>query len=999
MDIQLNKQQRQAIEFNEGPFLIVAGAGTGKTTVITKRLAWLIAEGKARSDEILALTFTEKAAGEMEERADRLLPYGYLDLWISTFHSFAERILKDNALEIGLSNDFKLLNEFEQWILIRQNLDRFKLDYYRPLGNPTKFIRALVKHFSRAKDEAISPADYLEYAENLKLNTDSANFIKSKIAPEMMKKMTKKELKEIAASEIKKTIEIAEAYHSYQQLLLEKSGLDFGDLINYCLKLFKERPLILAKYRSQFKYILVDEFQDTNWAQYELIKILAAPKNNLTVVADDDQSIFRFRGASMSNILQFKKDYPKSQEVILVNNYRSAQEILDLAYRFIRLNNPNRLEYQLNKSAKADKKIDKKLIAQKKQTAQIEVLNFATQDEETKGIIKKIMELKEQDEEATWDDFAVLVRANDQANGFMAAMELAQIPYQFLASRGLYHKSVILDILAYLKLLDSYHESSSLFRILNLPTLSFTQEELVKLTYLAKRKAYSLFDVLKRARALGIAEELIKKIESVLAMIEKHSQLARQKGTIEVALAFLEDSGYLKYLANLEEMKSREIIGYLNQFYKRLQKFEKSSPERSIKNFLAEIELEIEAGEEGTLAPDIEAGPEAIKILTVHGAKGLEFKYVFIVSLVDRRFPTIERKEELPLPNELVKEILPEGDIHLEEERRLFYVAMTRSKLGLFFSWAKDYGGARQKKPSRFLMELKLIETEEKKRKKEIKLEISDQAVNQKRKESALPLPLKFSYTQLAAFNNCPYQYRFAHILRVPVRGKSVFSFGKSMHLTLQRFFELVMEHQKTKQRDLFGKKEAKSRIGLDELLAIYENSWLDDWYLDANEKAQYFSKGRDILKDFYQKHQDNWPQVKFLEKEFNLKIQNGEANYTIIGVIDRIDKVDDKIRIIDYKTGAPKEEEKLGLSDKDQLLIYQLASSEIFPEPLECLTFYYLDNNSEVSFLAGEKELFYIKNKIIGTIKEIAKGEFPPKPGRLCRFCDFREICEYRRL
>jgi DNA helicase-2/ATP-dependent DNA helicase PcrA len=335
----LNPEQKKAVTFGQGPFLIIAGAGTGKTTVITKRIAWLILSKKAKPEEILAVTFTEKAAGEMEERVDRLLPMGYLELWISTFHSFGERILKNHALEIGLPDDFKLLNQTEQNLLIRQNFDRFNLDYYRPLGNPTKFISALVKHFSRAKDEEVWPEDYLEYVKELKLNEEERNEVTKLRSYEVTK------LKEI--EEIKRLEEIANAYHVYQQLLLENNALDFGDLINYTLKLFRQRPHILEKYRQQFKYILVDEFQDTNWAQYELIKLLAAPQNNLTVCADDDQSIYKFRGASISNVLCFKKDYPQTKEIVLIKNYRSKQNILDLAYKFIQLNNPNRLEWQL----------------------------------------------------------------------------------------------------------------------------------------------------------------------------------------------------------------------------------------------------------------------------------------------------------------------------------------------------------------------------------------------------------------------------------------------------------------------------------------------------------------------------------------------------------------------------------------------------------------------------------------------------------------------------
>ncbi|NCQ16633.1 UvrD-helicase domain-containing protein, partial [Candidatus Falkowbacteria bacterium] len=227
----LNPEQLKAVLHKDGSRLIVAGAGTGKTTVITRRIAYLIESGQAKPEEILALTFTEKAASEMAERAEGRLPYGYFDLWISTFHGFAERLLKEHGLAIGLPGDFKLLNEFEQWALVKKNLDKFKLDYYRPLGNPTKFIHALLKHFSRAKDEDVSPAAYLEYAEGLKENLDGMLSGNDKIAEQ----------------EIARLNEVANVYQVYQQLLLDNNYLDFGDLINYVLKLFRERPAILEK--------------------------------------------------------------------------------------------------------------------------------------------------------------------------------------------------------------------------------------------------------------------------------------------------------------------------------------------------------------------------------------------------------------------------------------------------------------------------------------------------------------------------------------------------------------------------------------------------------------------------------------------------------------------------------------------------------------------------------------------------------------------------------
>lgn len=995
----LNKEQLEAVTYKNGPLLIVAGAGTGKTTVITQKIAWLIEQGFAKTDEILALTFTEKAAGEMEERIDRLLPMGYLDLWVSTFHSFCERILKENGLDIGLPTDFKLLNSSEQWMLVKKNLHRFNLYYYQPLGNQTKFIHALLKHFSRAKDENISPKEYLKYAENLKINLDRME----SGAVSAKKSKNKSEIDEIEEQEIIKINEVADAYHTYQQLLLENSYLDFGDLINYTLKLFQKRPGILKKYREQFKYILVDEFQDTNWAQYELIKILASPKNNLTVVCDDDQSIFRFRGASMSNILQFKKDYPKSKNIVLINNYRNKQNILDASYEFIKLNNPNRLEVQLKE------KLNKKLIANNKGDGKIECIKGESIEDENEKVIKKIVQLKNNDEKSNWNDFAILIRSNNMANSFMFLLERFEIPYIFLASRGLYSKSIILDIIAYLKLLDDYHESTAVFRILSLQIFAFSSTELTNLNYWATRKSVSLYEILKQAKRFNFSQETLDKINRILGLVEKHTNFAREKSVGEVVLKFLEDSGYLKYLAELKEQKAKEEFSYLNQFYKKIKTFEQNSDDKKAKDFLNELEMEIESGEQGGLAPDYESGPEALKILTVHSAKGLEFKYVFIVNLVDKRFPSVGRKEQIALPDDLIKEILPEGDIHIEEERRLFYVAMTRAKKGLFFSWGEDYGGIVKKKPSRFLIELEMAKKEHppaggKKRKTDFELNAFIPKINNNIQDEKIKysLPAYFSFSKLEAYDNCPYQYYLTYVLNIPKKGKAQFSFGKTIHSVLQKIMELFLSKSQGKQSDLFSQnnkiiKKFGEVISLNEMLDIYKNLWIDDWYDDEKSRKEYFKKGKEILSNFHSKHKDKIIEPLFLEKDFKYKISS-ENFFRLKGAIDRIDKFEDGIKIIDYKTGKPKE--KLSFKEKKQLLTYQLIFSDgtILKKPIKQLSYYYLENNSEVEFLGTEKELEKTKENIIKTIEKIKQNDFTPNPGMLCQYCDFNKICDFKK-
>ncbi len=964
---------------NKGPLLIVAGAGTGKTTVITQRIVYLIEKGEAKPEEILAVTFTEKAAAEMEERVDKLLPYGYVDLWISTFHSFCERILRDYALDIGLSADFKVLDNTAGWLLVYKNLDRFNLDYYKPLGNPTKFIQSLISHFSHCKDQTIYPEDYLEYSERLKTRDD---------APE--------------DDETERIKEVANAYHVYQKMLLENSSLDFGDLINYCLKLFQKRPLILKKYREKFKYILVDEFQDTNWAQYELIKILAEPKNNLTVCADDDQAIYRWRGASFSNIVQFKKDFPEVKQISLVKNYRSTQNILDLAYKFIKANDPDRLEYV--------NKINKKLQAEEKGKGIIEHISARSLDEEVGKTIKKILEILKKDKDAIYNDFAILVRANDAANPFIKAAERANLPYQFLASKGLYSKPAVLDVISYFKLLDNYHESPAVFRILNMPFLELSPQDIMKLTQYSQKKTKSLYEAMEEIILIpGIPQKTQEKIVFILSLIKKHSMLAKEKAVSEILVAFLEDSGYLKYLINKDD---KEQLDLLNQFYKRVKNFEETTIEPILNNFMREIILEIESGEEGKLEFDPEQGPDMIKVMTIHGAKGLEFKYVFLVNMVDKRFPTIERKDLIELPEDLIKDIKPTGDVHLQEERRICYVAMTRAKKALYFTSAEDYGGARKKKLSRFMIEMGYRDPSFAK--------VSASKVNSKSENGLLAekpvapasrakikpdyLPEHFSFSQLAAFEKCPLQYKFAFILKVPVRGKAVFSFGKTIHNTLFSFLKQANEKGSQKQENLFGMKKETLRDGrsritqyeLNDLIQIYEKNWIDEWYENKKQKEEYYNLGKKIIKDFYKEFLNNPPKILkinnafALEMPFNLKI----GGNTLFGIIDRIDEMESGVKIIDYKTGRSKD--KLDLDGKEQLLIYQIAAEEVLKISPKELVYCYLEDGEKASFLGTEKEKEKLKEKILAEIEEIKTSDFKPTPGWQCAYCDFKDICDF---
>jgi len=1003
----LNKAQQKAVKHKDGPLLIVAGAGTGKTTVLINRLAYLMIEKGLKPDDLLLLTFTEKAAGEMEERADRILPYGYTDLWINTFHGFGERILREFGLDIGLNSNFKLLTQTEQWVLIKKNLDRFPLDYYRPLGNPTKFISELIHHFSRLKDENISADEYLKYAEELE--SDQDNRLSG------IKFSKKEEARGNDGMEFLRIKEVANAFHVYNQLLLENNYLDFGDLIVYTIKLFKERPNILNFYQQKFKYIMVDEFQDTNFAQYELVKLIVSPKNNLVVVGDDDQAIYKFRGASLSNIMQFKDDYQGAKEIVLTENYRSRQEILDYAYHFIQNNNPNRLEDKL--------KINKKLsakgnIAQSEASSSpVSFYNFSNQEEEVSFVGHKIKSLfAEGAGKINWSDFAILVRANDTAEAYVKELNRQNIPNQFMSWRGLYYKPLILDVLAYFRLLDNYHESAALFRVLNMDIFKVSHPDLVNINKMAARKVWSLYEALRNVRVVpGISPESEQNIDKLLNLITKHSSRVASTKPTEIFLNFAYESGLL---AGLDKDRDLELFSYLNQFYQKIKKIEENEPDLRLKDFLSIINLELEAGETGALKLDF-ADSDLVKIMTVHGSKGLEFEHVFLVNLVDKKFPTISRSEKIAIPDFLVKEkTIDSSDIHLEEERRLFYVAATRAKKGLYLTGAKDYGGAREKKPSRFIAEMGLADSlppdiylSEKNEflrdlhylnSRELAVEDIDakRAADNKKKYI---LPDKFSFSQLAAFSTCPLQYKFAFILKIPASiDKASLVFGRVMHNTLYNFLLPLLRERRTAQGSLFeelnsfekGKKDNSDNLLSEKrLMELYAEFWQTDGYNTKEEREQYKKKGIESLKIFLASFLAKQPaEILYLEKKFSFKI-GGDI---IKGAIDRVDRLNDgSLEVVDYKTGRAKE--KLEFKDKKQLILYQLFLEEFLGEKISLLSYYYLEGGTKLSFKPSEKEITKLRLEVNEEISAIKKQEFIPTPSPMCKFCDFNSICEFR--
>lgn len=949
-NLKLNKEQLEAIKFGAGPLLIIAGAGTGKTTVITERIKYLILSKKIKPDEILALTFTEKAAREMEERVDVGLPYGYTQMWISTFHSFCDRVLRGSALHIGLDPRYKLMTEAEAVQLLRKNLFNFDLDYFRPLGNPTKFISGMMQHFSRLQDEDVSQNDYVKW----------------------LKK---------SDPDYKKWKELAYAFKKYNELKIKEGLIDFGDLIVNTLKLFRNRPSILKEYQKQFKYILVDEFQDTNFAQNELVKLLAK-HGNITVVGDDDQSIYKFRGAAVSNIVQFRKNFSKAKVVVLTKNYRSTQEILDRAYDLIQFNNPDRLEVV--------EKINKKLVAQTTRRGRgIKFIHSDRVENEAEEVVKAIKNLIE-NESYDYKDFAILVRANNHSDAIMRALSRHGIPYQFLGPGRLFKQPEIVDLISYLKVLYNYEDSVSFYRLLSIDYFDISGREIADLGNYARKNKVSLFEAAEK-----IGSENVKKITD---LVNKYLGQIRKETAGQILYYFLTDTGLLQKLLSPDSAEGEKRAKNISKFFDKLKTYEVDHEDATVPAVVDWLDLSMELGE-SPLATDTDwMEVNAVNILTAHSAKGLEFPVVFLVNLVAQRFPTVERREQIPIPNALIKEVLPIGDYHLEEERRLFYVGMTRAKEKLFFTAADYYGeGKREKKLSPFIFEA----LGEKAASSEQQVASGEQLTFLGYQPSETVLPATdyilhphvdyLSYSQIETFRVCPLHYKLRYIYKVPTPPSASQSFGTTMHATLKDI--------------MLNAKKANDKF----VIELLEKNWIREGYRDKAHEKKFFEKGKDYLRGFLRENFDSNNLPIALEQPFTVVLDSPSTRdarsgrpLKVGGKIDRVDVLPDgRIEILDYKTGATIPTQK-DVDENLQLSFYALAATKIPIPPFGKLSekvklsLYFLDTQEKISTVRSVDQLVKAKEEIIKVRDEIEKSDFKCSNHIFCQNnCEYSLFCK----
>ncbi len=625
----LNNKQYEAVVNTEGPCLVIAGAGSGKTKVLTHKIAYLMQEKNAKPWDILAITFTNKAANEMKERIEGLVGDAVRDMWIGTFHSICVRILRRFIDRIGFESSFIIFDTSDQKTLIKACL--------KELGIDDKMFtdRAVQSEISNAKNEMLEPEQYL-----VKANGD---FRKEKIAS---------------------------IYQLYQKKLKENNAIDFDDIINYTIKILLENLDVLEYYSNKFKYILVDEYQDTNKAQFTLVTMLASKNGNITVVGDNDQGIYSFRGADISNILNFERDFPGTKIIKLEQNYRCTGNILNVANSVIKHN---------------EVKYDKKLWTEN-ETGNLPKFYLADNEyDEGTYIVKQIEHLK-REEYYKYSDFAILYRMNTQSRAIEDILRRENIPYKIVGGLKFYERKEIKDIISYLRLIQNQSDNLSLKRIINEPKRGIGKTSLENIEQLSNSNGVSMYEIIKNAEQYGLNRVFLNSREFVNAIEELIAQ-KEELSISELIKQTLKKTGYVKALEQENTIEAENRIENLDEFLTVAIEFEEEFAENKLSDFLEGITLSSDLD-------NMEEAEESVTLMTLHSAKGLEFPVVFLVGMEEGIFPGYKSIGE---PKEL------------EEERRLCYVGITRAKENLYLTCSKQrtiFGSTSCNPMSRFLKEI-----------------------------------------------------------------------------------------------------------------------------------------------------------------------------------------------------------------------------------------------------------------------------------------------------
>ncbi len=968
--LKLNEAQKRAITHGEGPLLVIAGAGTGKTRVITERIRHLLLSNENISGEnILGLTFTKKAAGEMKARVVKATSERGKAVTLATFHSFCESLLNE------ADPQRVMLDTVDHWILLRRNLGRLELDRYRRLADPGQFLNDFVEFFSRCQDELVSAEDYQRYADTLanELNAERDSLDADTLA----------EREETVAREQ----EIARAYRASEELLREKKRVSFGSLITGAVALL-ERDAALRKFHQQrYRYILVDEFQDTNIAQLRLLELLTGDSRNILAVGDNDQAIYRFRGASFASFQLFLERFTQWKaggdssklRVSLTENYRSTPNILRVATQVIAQNtvsvdfpkktlNPNRPEGE-----------------------KIRIVELAGEEEEARWVADELRRIHAAGRR--WQDFAVLYRQHAHRDHLVEELSARKIPFVITRLSILDHP-VVKDVLAYLRLIAHPFDDIACARVLSAPAWQLQAADLVRLAErTAKKRGTALYDTLQAPQSQLPFDASSAALEELLGFLTEQRKTLKRRTAREILSDLIE---WLEVPQRVGE-QDRKYVTRLTEFIK---EWEPKSETCALPEFVEYLDYFEQAG--GSVCLEDDAPADAVKLMTVHGAKGLEFPHVFVLRVNNKKFPAAERPRVFEFPARLMKEGSPAEQFHIQEERRLFYVALTRAQERLTLTTLTE----KKAKIPVFLEDIVMDPAVKRRDVRQLMPKLPSLQENAATNGASAandgqlfltlsqppkifsriagwaeafhpraPEPLTLSPSAVNRYRTCPQNFLFGHLWSLKEGPKATLSFGSIMHNTIKRMLSEIRRGHK---------------LPFEEARRIFETEWRSVGFEDEYQEAGYKKDGIEQLRAFHAAVIAAPPQIREQEKPFELPLDN---NVIVTGRMDQVNSLGrNDVEIVDYKTGKPKKEAD---TKKDlQLSLYALAAKEIFEWNPVRLVFHYLQNNQIQVTTRDSKQLDEAQQIVQEAAADIRAGEFPPKPGYICRNCAYKPIC-----
>jgi DNA helicase-2/ATP-dependent DNA helicase PcrA len=780
--------------------------------------------------------------------------------------------------------------------------------------------------------------------------------------------------------------------------------------VSLALRLLRDSPAARAELRSRYRYLLVDEFQDTKSAQTELVSILAEPHRNVTVVGDDYQSIYKFRGAAISNILGFRDRYPDARTIVLRRNYRSVAGILDASYRLVRFNDPDRLEVRAG--------ISKRLRPQRNDDqpeAPVRLEAFATGLEEADWIAADAARRIANGARAR--DLAVLVRANSQADPILRSLNLAGIPWRFSGTSGLYARPEVRVLLSFLRAVADLSSSVDLYALATSEVYGLGGEDLTNIVTTARRRHRSVWDVLeeldRQPGVLRVSPETRSAGSRLVADMREFSRLAHERPAGEVLYRFLRDSGTLARLTSTDTLGAEEALRNIARFFDIVRaQSALLADDRAV--FVARhLQTLIEAGDDPPTA-DLDPDADAVAVLTVHKAKGLEFPVVYMPGLVAGRFPTPARRDPLAVPLELVRETLPEGDFQLQEERRLFYVGMTRARDVLVLSHAADYGGGVARRLSPFVLEA---------------LDLAPAAAVPGAGTKAAPAlarieafegggdpaiaprmrpdePLMLSFYAIDDYLTCPLKYKYGHVVRVPVAPHHALIYGSALHKAVQEF------HRRHARGDVMSDAE---------LFAAFELAWTNEGFLTREHEEARLASGREALRRFRLAQLEPGAVIPaYVEREFSFSLDGdrvrGRWDRVDVEPADEVATSDaettpladtvsptlgltgrERVTITDYKSSDVRDPAKARQRAREslQLQIYAMGYEALTGRLPDYLQLHFLDSGLVGRVEVDPRRLARARQKIATAATGMRAGDFTPKPDRtVCSYCPFRDIC-----